>query len=121
MQLAHIIDGCLKELTEDANWEEALKEVVATTVKETMKATEVIEKKAAAFEKARALAEKRSIKLEMKLGGIELKLAEAESLNLVQADELADLKVALEACENKWYNEGFANVGNSVEPVIREA
>ena len=37
----------------------------------------------------------------MKLGGTELKLAEGESLNLVQADEIANLKVVLEACENK--------------------
>ena len=57
----------------------------------------------------------------MKLGGTELKLAEAESLNLAQVDEIADLKVALEACENKWYNEGFADAENSVEPVICQA
>ena len=57
----------------------------------------------------------------MKLGGTELKLAEAESLNLAQVDEIADLKVALGACENKWYNEGFADAENSVEPVICQA
>jgi len=86
-----------------------------------VKAAEVTKKKAAAFEKARVLVEKRSTELELKLRGTELKLAEAESLNLTQADELADLKAALEACENKWYNEGFADAENSVEPVIREA
>ena len=86
-----------------------------------MKAIEVMEKKAATSEKAKALAEKRSTKLEMKLGKTELKLIEAESLNLAQVDELADLKAALEACENKWYNEGFADVENSVEPVVCEA
>lgn len=57
----------------------------------------------------------------MKLGGTELKLAEGESLNLVQADEIANLKVVLEACENKWYNEGFVDTKNFVEPVIRQA
>ena len=27
----------------------------------------------------------------------------------------------MEACENKWYNEGFADAENSVEPVIHKA
>ena len=67
------------------------------------------------------MAEKRRMELEMKLGGTELKLAEVESLNLAQADEISELKAALEACENKWYNEGFADVENSVESVIRRA
>jgi len=34
---------------------------------------------------------------------------------------LANLKVALEACKNKWYNEGFVDAKNSVEPIIQEA
>ena len=67
------------------------------------------------------MAEKRMIELEMKLRGTELKLAKVESLNLAQADEISNLKAALEACENKWYNEGFADAENSVEPVIRQA
>ena len=70
--------------------------------------------------KARVLAEKKSTELEMNLGETELKLVGAESLNLAQADELADLKVALEACENKWYYEGFVDVENSVELVVRQ-
>ena len=57
----------------------------------------------------------------MKLGGTELKLAEAKSLNLAQADEIANLKVTLEAYENKWYNEGFVDAKNSMEPVISQA
>ena len=48
--------------------------------------------------------ERKLAEVEDKLGGIELKLAEAANLNLAQAKEIADLKVALEACENKWYN-----------------
>ena len=59
--------------------------------------------------------------MEAKLGGIELKLVKAESLNLAQVDEIANLKAALEACENKWYNEGFADAENSVEPIIHQA
>ena len=49
------------------------------------------------------------------------KLAKAASLNTAREEELADLKATLEACENKWYNEGFANAENSAEPVILEA
>ena len=48
-------------------------------------------------------------------------MAKAASLNRAQAKELVDLKAALEACKNKWYNEGFADVENSAEPVINEA
>lgn len=77
-----------------------------------------MEKKAQVSEKVKALAEKRLTEMEVKLGGIELKLIKAESLNLTQADEIADLKAALEACKNKWYNEGFADAENSVELVI---
>ena len=46
-----------------------------------MKAADTAKKKAATSEKARVLAKKRSAELEMQLGGTELKLAEAESLN----------------------------------------
>lgn len=54
------------------------------------------------------MAEKRLIEMDVKLGGTKLKLAEVESLNLAQADKIAELK---------WYNEGFTNVENSVEPL----
>ena len=59
--------------------------------------------------------------MEAKLGGIELKLAEVESLNLTHVDKIADLKVALEAYENKWYNEGFADSKNSIELIVHQA
>ena len=84
-----------------------------------MKAVETAKKKAATSEKAKALAKKRSAELEIQLGGTKLKLAEAESLNTAQAKDLANLKAALEACENKWYNKGFADAVNSTEPVVR--
>ena len=67
------------------------------------------------------MAEKKSIELEIKLGETELKLAEAKSLNLAQADELADLNAALEACENKWYNEGFTDAENFADQVVHQA
>ena len=52
---------------------------------------------------------------------MELKLAEVESLNLAQADEILDLKVTFEAGKEKWYNEGFTDVENSIEPVVYQA
>ena len=58
---------------------------------------------------------------EDKVRAIELKLAEAANLNLAQADEIVDLKAALEAYENKWYDEGFTNAENSVEPIVHQA
>ena len=109
MQLTHILDGRLKELFEDAEWEKALKEVVEVTTKDKAMAAEIAGKKVAAFEKAKVLAEERFLELEVKVGETELKLEKAESFNITQAEELADLKAALEACENKWYNEGFAD------------
>ena len=48
-------------------------------------------------------------------------MAEAQSLNTTLAEELADLKAALEACENKWYNEGFADAENSAKPIVHQA
>ena len=116
-QLTHVLDGRLKELAEDAEWEKALKDMAETTAKEKTKAAATVEKKVAASEKARVSTEKKSSELEAKLGETELKLAEAASLNTAQAEELADLKVALEACENKWYNKRFADTENLVELV----
>ena len=42
--------------------------------------------------------------MEEKLEGIKLKLAQAESLTLAQADEISDLKVALDTAKDKGYN-----------------
>ena len=91
----------MKEATEDTEWEKALKDVVVATAKVKGKATEATEKEAQVSEKARILVEKRLTEKDVKLGGTELKLAKVESLNLAQADEIANLKVALEACEEK--------------------
>ena len=80
-QLNYVLDGRLKELSKDVEWEKAIKEVSEAIAKEKVKAAKTMKKKAAASEKARDLAKKRSAELEMHLGGIELKLAEAKSLN----------------------------------------
>lgn len=58
--------------------------------------------------------------MEAKLVGIEFILAKAESLNLAQVDEIANLKATLEACKNKWYTESFADTENSVEPIVHQ-
>ena len=104
------MDDQLKEAAEDVDREKALKDVIMTIAKEKGKAAKAAEKKAHASEKARALVEKRLTEMEVKLGGTEL--------NLAQGDEIADLKMALETCEEKWYNESFANAENSVELIV---
>ena len=45
-QLTHILDSRLKELTEDAEWEKALKDVAKVTAKEKAKVAMTAEKKA---------------------------------------------------------------------------
>ena len=104
-QLTHILDGRVKELAS----------------KERAKIAATMEKKATASDKAKALAKKRLANFEAKVGETELKLAEAESLNTARAEELADLRAALEGYESKWYNEGFTDAENLVEPIINEA
>ena len=91
------------------------------TVKEKMKAADTAEKKATIVEKNRALAEKRSAELLAKQNETDVKLVEAISLNTAQAEELADLRVALEACKEKWYNEGSVDAENFVEPIVNQA
>ena len=78
-------------------------------------------KRARASEKARILLEQRLTKMDVKLGGIDLKLAETESQNLAQVNEIVDLKAALEACEDEWYNVGFLDAENSVGPIVYQA
>ena len=111
----------MKELAEDVERQKALKDVAESASKERAKIAATAEKKATASEKAKVLVEKGLADLEVKMGETELKLAKAISLNSSRAEELADLRVALEGCESKWYNEGFADAENSMEPVISKA
>ena len=67
------------------------------------------------------MAEKRCAELLAKQNETEVKLAEAISLNTANAEELADLRAALAAAQQKWYNEGFADAENSAEPVVYRA
>ena len=56
----------MKELSEDADREKVAREAAAMTAKDKTKVVENAEKRAAVAEKAKALAEKRSVKLETK-------------------------------------------------------
>ena len=115
------MDGRAKELAKEADREREARETAVKIAKEKIKEADIAEKKAATAEKNRAMTEKRSAKLLATQNEIDVKLAEAISLNMAQAEELADLRPALEACEEKWYNEGFADVENSSEPVVNQA
>ena len=119
--MAHILDGRAKELAEEVDREREARETAVKIAKEKIKAADTVEKKAASAKKNRALAEKRSAELLAKQNETDVKLVEAISLNTAQARELADLRAALEACEEKWYNEGFTNAKNSAEPVVNQA
>ena len=119
--MAYILGGRAKDLVEEVDREREARETAAKTAKEKLKAADSAEKKTAAAEKNRALAKKRCTKLLAKQNETDVKLAQAISLNTAQAEELADLRAALEACEEKWYNEGFADAENSAEPVVNQA
>ena len=68
-------------LVEDADRERAARKTAIETAKEKIKAADTAEKKVAAVEKARAMAEKRSGELLAKQNKTDLKLTEAISLN----------------------------------------
>ena len=91
--------GWAQDLAEEVEREKGARESAAKIAKEKLKAAESTEKKAAATEKNRALAESRCAKLLAKQNETKVKLAEAISLNTSQAEELNDLRTALEAYE----------------------
>ena len=115
------MDCRAKELAEEADREREAQETAVRTTKEKTKAADTAEKKAATAKKNKALVEKKIAKLLAKQNETNVKLAEAISLNTAQTEELVDLKATLEACEEKWYNERFADAENSVEPVVNQA
>ena len=119
--MAHILDGRAKELAEEVDWERAARETAVKTAKEKIKAADTTEKKATAVEKNRAMAKKRSAEPLAKQNETNLKLVEAIILNTAQAEELTDLRAALEACKEERYNEGFTDAENSTELVVNQA
>ena len=88
----------MKDLSEEAGRERASKEKAVEAAKEKMKIAEFAEKRAVAVEKSRASAEKKSAELAVQQNETETKLAETASLNSALSEEVADLRVALEAC-----------------------
>ena len=110
----------MKDFSEEVVREKAGRDAATKTAKDKIKTIEATEKKVAAVEKARALAEKRLTELTTKQNEMDFKLAEAASLNVALTEELANLRATLEACENKRYNEGFADAERGVEPVVNE-
>lgn len=94
----------MKDLFEEVGREKAGREEAAKTAKDKTKAVDATEKRVVAAEKARASTKKRSTKMVSKQNGMNLKLAKAASLNIPLSEEVANLRVALEACENKWYD-----------------
>ena len=120
-QLAHILNDWLNEFSEEVVWEKAGRDTATKTAKDKIKASDAAKKRAVAAKKARALVEKKLAELITRQNETDLKLAEVASLNVALNEELVDLWATLEACENKWYDEGFADAKKGVEPVIREA
>ena len=110
-----------RELDEENEREKGAREAAVKTAKEKAKIAEAAERKAAEVEKFRASAEKRCSDLLAKQNETELKLAQALSLNTSHTDEIADLRAGLAAAEQKWYDVGFADAENSVEPVVSGA
>lgn len=99
--MAYIIKDRLKEVAKEANREKTLKDIAEATKKDKGKATEDAKKRAREAERAWVLAEEKLTEIDVKLGETEFKLVKAESLSLAQANEIAKLKAALEACEEK--------------------
>ena len=111
----------MKDLTEEVGRKKAGKEVAMEAAKEKTNIAESAKWRAAAAEKSRALPEKKLAELVARQNETEMKLAETASLNSTLSEEVVDLRAGLEACESKWYDEGFADAEKSVEPVIMQA
>ena len=111
----------MKEFSEEVVWEKVGKDAATKTAKDKIKATDAVQKRAAATEKALALAKKRLAELTTRQNETDLKLAEAASLNVALNEELTDLRAVSKVYENKWYDEEFTDAEEGVEPAIREA
>lgn len=108
----------MKSSTEETEKERALKEVAEATMREKSTTLDAIVERAGDAKRARALAEQKVASWETKLGDMELRLADVESVISSRDKEIADLKVALTEREDKFYNMGFMDVENSSEPVM---
>lgn len=116
--MAYIMENQLKSAAEEVDKANALKEVAKAIARKKSTTTENAEERARAIERAQVLAEQKVAEMETKLGELELRLARAKSIFSARDKEIAELKVALEESENKWYNMGFPDAENSVESVM---
>lgn len=100
--IASAISGRATDLSsrQEVKQEKALKDVATAIAKEKGKVAEAAEEKAQSAEKARLAAKRKLAEAENKLGEVEVKLVEAASLNLAQANAIANLKATVEACED---------------------
>lgn len=110
----------MDEVVEEVDKEKALKDVAEATAKEEVTAAENAEAWARGVESARAQVEQQRVEVEIKLGDAKLWVAGVESIITARDKEIAELKVALLESENKYYNMGFNDAENSVEPVMFE-
>lgn len=89
-----------------------------TNLRDKVATLEVAEKRVADAKGARTLAEQWVANLEAKLGEMEIKLAKVKTVVSTKDKEAADLMVALEESENKFYDLGFADAENSSKPIM---
>ena len=80
----------MKNFSEEVVREKAGRDAATKTAKDKIKAANATEKRAATAKKALALVEKRLAELTMKQNEMDLKLAEAVSLNTTLTKELAN-------------------------------
>lgn len=116
--MAYMLEDGLKSAAKEVDKKMALKDVEKATMRQKDTAVAKAEEKTKIFERAQAVAEQKMTEMANKLKEIELKLARVESLNSAKDKEIAELKTALEANKNKWYNVGFADAENSAELVM---
>lgn len=106
-QLAYMMEDRLKDATEEADKERALKDIAEAAAKEKVIAAENAKARAQGVERDQAQAEQQRVDAEVKLGEAELRVAGAESIVTALDKEIVELKVALDERENKYYNMGF--------------
>nr|POF12435.1 hypothetical protein CFP56_44868 [Quercus suber] len=81
VQLAYMMKDQLKDAAEETDKEKALNKAAEATAKDKDKAVKDAKERARVAEGAWALAKKKLMETEVKMGGMKLKLAETESMN----------------------------------------
>lgn len=105
--MAYLMEDRLKDVAEEVDKEKALKDVTEATVKEKTTAAKNVKARAWEAKRAQSQVDQQRAKAETKLGEVELRVASVESIITARDKEIAELKVALEESENKYYDMGF--------------